>query len=146
MPVIVTYLVLVLGALGAVAHALLTDPTAATVLTPTVKAVLGVVGIVIAALLPAIQQASKGRSVPPLPALLCLVLLALPGCAWFAANKPALVPVEDALCVFGAEEAGLSPEASATYCKVGIDVVNGLLADKHAKAKAVRSADAGADR
>lgn len=105
-------------------------------------------GLTQAVQIPPSSPASKVSSIrPPLP-MLFLLALALPlgGCAWFATNKQALEPLEDDACVFGAVEAGMSPDAAAGFCHVAVDYVNSLLAKKAShKAAAIAARDAGAD-
>jgi hypothetical protein len=144
---ILAYVILFLGAIAAIIHTVTTDPTTATLLTPTVKSVLGLVALIVAAALPTLRSllpsdaASKGGG-----GILGVFLSAfvLGGCAWFTAHKTALEPLEEDACVLGALEAGMSNDAAAAFCKVTVEFVNSLAAKKAGYRRAAQ-ADGGAE-
>lgn len=83
MPTIITYTVVILGALGSFLHYLTSDPTAASALSPRVMSGLGLAAVVVTALLNSLPSALKARSgsrsaTPPLPLLMLLLVLAFP--------------------------------------------------------------------
>ena len=128
MRVVITYIVIILGAIGALVHALLTDPAAATVLTPTVNATLGLIGVIVTALLPAIQSLGKASStpkLPPLPVLLVLLVVGLAACANLTPSK--LQNIENTVDVVALDAcimaADFAPETDAQTVAEVCDVV-----------------------
>lgn len=147
MAVVLTYLVAFLTVAGATLHTLVTDPNAAALLSPKVKAVLYVVAFVVASALPAVQSLMKGSGpkVPPMAggALFCALLAFLVGCRdpQTAQNVATVVlDVEQAACVLLQAELGNEePGAVAAVCAIPPaeleQVIQLLTARKKAKAR-----------
>lgn len=121
MPVILTYVVIVLTVLGNVAHTLLTDPNASTILTPTLKAIVVAVASVVAILLPSIQSVLKKGGAAGLSTFLLVLAIPISALLLVACKDPAVVTNVDNGILTAEQEACVILDVVASPSQAAVD-------------------------